>query len=110
MFSMGSCVKQTMAQKTRFRRSCFKLTQDDWYPSYQLAHHHNGVQQPKLVIVSFLQLPFSGEYRVCVWGDDDTGMERDFTDKKEAERCFNTLLTKRHVNKKGLDSLGFGGA
>lgn len=57
----------------------FKLTDDDWYPSHYLGDYYKG-QKPltvKLVEVSFLEL-MDGCFRVCVWGNDDTGMELDF--------------------------------
>ncbi|MCA9495832.1 MAG: hypothetical protein KC589_02730 [Nanoarchaeota archaeon] len=55
------------------RIDVFKKTSDDWYPNYP----------NDMVKVSFLKLPnilqnSDDEWRVCVWGNDDFGLERDF--------------------------------
>lgn len=72
------------------RVDVYKETKDDWYPEFQLT---DGT---KLVRVSFTQTgpdpkKFNGEWRVCVWGDDDCGMERDYQGDQETE-CWNMFL------------------
>ncbi len=50
---------------------------DDWYPTFD---NHLVAVSP---VFKLLGLPTI--YRVCVWGADDFGMEKDFSSKKEAE-------------------------
>lgn len=67
------------------RIDIFKKTKDDWYPNYP----------NDMVKVSFLQLhnflQNTNEWRVCVWGNDDFGLEHDFKSKKEAEKVFEII-------------------
>lgn len=48
-----------------------------------------------MVKVSFLKLhnflQNTYEWRVCIWGNDDFGLERDFQSKKEAEEVFDII-------------------
>ena len=34
-----------------------------------------------------------GDWRISVWGLDDIGMEKSFTDKTEARACFRKLVS-----------------
>jgi hypothetical protein len=83
----------------------YKKTLDDWYPSYKLT---NNVE---LVKVSFTTTgpnpPINGEWRVCVWGNDDCGMEIDFIDEKKALSIFMEILGCDYVNMELLKDLGF---
>ena len=65
----------------------YKRTNDWWYPSYKLP-------QTDLVQVSFMKLDSPGPdtWRVCAWGDDDYGFEKDFTNEKEALDCFMDVI------------------
>lgn len=94
----------------------FKLTDDDWYPSQSLGRYYEG-QEPGTVLlveVSFLQFiptpsyPDPG-YRVCVWGNDDCGMERDYlsTEFVDAEKMFHAVIALNRVNKQTLSDMGF---
>ena len=68
----------------------FLPTLDDWYPNYP---RHT-------VRCSLVQLPTTKEYRVCVWGADDTGMERDFESYDEAKEEYDLLpnpITKDYL-------------
>ena len=63
--------------------SVFKETTDDWRGNYQTTI---GLQ---LVNVMFTQTGpdpknYQGEWRVCVWGDDDCGLERDYAPAEES--------------------------
>lgn len=92
------------------KQTVFKLTDDDWYPSYYLGNYYCG-QAPGdvlLVEVSFLQL-MDGCFRVCVWGNDDLGMELDFMpyEHPEAEQMFHQVIALDRVNKQTLTDLGF---
>lgn len=98
------------------RQKVFKLTDDDWYPSYTFGQYHNGHApgEVKLVEVTFLQFtptptyPDPG-YRVCVWGNDDLGMERDYSSSEflAAEQMFRNVIALDRVNKQTLADLGF---
>jgi len=67
-----------------------------------------------LVEVSFLQFittPLNPDpgYRVCVWGNDDCGMERDYlsTEFDDAEQMFHEVIAMERVNKSALEEWGF---
>lgn len=73
-------------------------TNEDWYPNYT----------DNLIEVSLALINAGSIYRVCVWGADDFGMEKDF--------CFINLLeamieymsitdgiTKQELFDKGFD-------
>jgi len=83
----------------------FKATRDDWRSSYRL---NNG---ELYVMVSFTQTgpnpPTQGEWRVCVWGDDDCGMEKDFLIENEAWLTFVTVIGWEYVNMDALKLIGF---
>lgn len=87
----------------------FKATTDDWYPAYKLAGWYKGQEGIKLVEVSLLPLDSYpvNVWRVCAWGADDCGMEKDFTDYDEAQKCFLNVLRLESVDQKDLKDLGF---
>lgn len=91
------------------RVEVFKRTQDDWYGNYKIV----GDQRVSdLVEVSFLNLgptlqPGQPNWRVCVWGNDDCGMERDFENETEAWVMFLQVIGLEHVNRNKLITLGF---
>ncbi len=82
-----------------------KFTDDDWCPSYE----HN------MVCVSLItdMKEFNGEgvwHRVCVWGEDDCGMEKDFfgeDQRVDAENCFAKVINLQRVNRSDLKAMGF---
>lgn len=87
--------------KIRERISVFKPTQDDWYPAFQLNGWYEGEKDARLVEVSFLKL-LDGQWRVCVWGADDYGLEQDFTDQGAAYEIFEYVIGQKYVNKQWL--------
>ena len=94
------------------RVEVFKYTSDDWCPSYKLVNPcWNEGENLKLVRVSFTQTgpnpPSDGEWRVCAWGDDDCGMERDFTDEMAAFCCFLEVIGLYDVSMDALRERGF---
>ena len=95
-----------MAQPPTVR--VFKRTQDCWYPSFRLEGFYEGKKNIELVEVSFLRL-HSGEWRVCVWGADDCGMELDFTknERSAAQDIFLKVLSFDQVSVHDLEKLGF---
>lgn len=89
------------------RVDVFKKTNDEWYPAFEMGGE-------KLVEVSFIQLtpwlPVEERlWRVCVWGNDDCGMERDFAPNEEthAWTIFLNVIGEEYVDMKFLLSLGF---
>lgn len=96
-------------EQTPERTRCFKLTDDDWNPSYKMNGYHQGVKNPNLVEVSFIQFCNNEGWRVCVWGADDSGMEKDFphNQRNEAWQLFSELLNLATVNRGKLKDLGF---
>lgn len=96
------------------RMRVFKRTYDDWYGNHRMAvdYDKDGNQvDTRLVEVSFLKLnPFKETptlWRVCVWGNDDLGMERDYLDKAEALDMFHEVINWDFVNVGQLKSNGF---
>ena len=84
------------------RVTIFKPTSDEWYPSYDSMDQRYG----KLVRVSLLKLS-DGQWRVCAWGADDHGMERDYHTRREALSVFKKLTALDRVNHQHLKELGF---
>ena len=93
----------------------FKRTTDDWYPPYRLRDDGN------LVEVSFMQLAAAYEnsegdtipeqWRVCCWGHDDMGLEKDYSSESEAWATFVQIIGWGYVNQDQLISeFGFYGA
>jgi hypothetical protein len=84
----------------------YKKTNDDWYPNFKIE---NG---DDLVRVSFTQTGPDpnlgyGDWRVCVWGNDDCGMERDFILEGEALNIFYQVIGWDSVDMDKLEKLGF---
>ncbi len=96
------------------RCNVFKLTTDNWFPSYKLNCWFNGKQpgETGLVEVTFTKLGPSIEdnspgWRTCVWGGDDCGMEKDFINEKEAWCCFLEVIGLEDVTMEKLHTMGF---
>ena len=82
------------------RRDCKIKTPDDWRPNYP----NNEVE------LSIMQLnPKPVAYRVCVWGMDDLGMEKDFItpNPEEALKLYEQLEKKGSISIGELAELGF---
>ena len=88
----------------------FKLTDEDWYPSFKLAGYYQGKRGLPLVSVSCLELLVAPQFRVCVWGADDFGMERDYHCELAALEMFQLILQQDVVRTSFLKDNGFGGA
>lgn len=91
------------------RVEVFKRTQDEWYGNYKIV----GDQRVSdLVEVSFINLspnvsPGEPNWRVCVWGNDDLGMEQDLENETEAWNIFLQVIGMDYVNRDKLLALGF---
>lgn len=87
----------------------FKSTSESWFPSYTI----DGGKS-LLVEVRFTQTgphpPADGDWRVCVWGGDDCGMERDFSNEEEAWNCFLQVIGLQDVTRAALKDRGFSSA
>lgn len=88
-----------------YRVEMFKPTRDDWHPNYRIAEDKR-YGATGFVRVSFLGLN-DGVHRVCVWGADDMGMERDFKHKSEARGMFKILTMLPSIEKAALLKHGF---
>ena len=97
--------------KKPHRMSAFKPTTDDWYPSYRLDGWWQGKEHQTLVEVSCLELlgP-EGDWRVCVWGGDDFGMELDFSGddaQSKSTLLFLDLIAQDTITRQDLIDRGF---
>jgi hypothetical protein len=98
---IGTSFRCTHVEEVSMNRvDAFKRTSDEWYPNYH-----------ELVKVSFCQTgpypPENGDWRVCAWGNDDFGMEKDFRDREEAWACFLAVISLNDVTVDRLRELGF---
>lgn len=93
------------------RQTMMMPTLDDWYPNHTLKDHPSGLVDG--VQVSFIELMPYGKYprkwRVCVWGNDDCGMERDYTDSERTDALakYNLISSWETVDKYALQMHGF---
>lgn len=94
------------------RISCFKKTDEDWFGNYKIENDMRHKDE-KYVHVSFFKLPklYKEEesvlFRVCVWGNDDLGMELDSTDELYLRQVYCDICLQETVNRDYLEQLGF---
>lgn len=79
------------------RKTIYKNTNDDWYGNYEGDR----------IKLSYLGELSDGTFRVCCWGNDDCGMEKDFIFEMEAMQVFKMLSEKDVIDKKDLEDIGF---
>jgi len=84
----------------------YKQTSDDWFPCFNFD---NGTS---LVMVSFFECELIDDdterrWGVAVWGDDDCGMEKIFTNRSLALVCFDDIIRLKDVTKFALGLLQF---
>lgn len=85
----------------------YKRTIDDWYPSYRIE---TMATTPRLIVeVSFLEFPNNAGWRVCAWGGDDCGLEKDFKREQRdaAWATFVEVISQKTVEKWWLKDKGF---
>ena len=103
---------ETTGQK-RIKISVFKRTKDSWYPSYLIRNDYiPREEETSLVEVSFIHL-ITGEWRVCAWGSDDMGLERDYPEDEMmfAWSVFQIIIKMEYVSQEFLiNTLKFVGA
>jgi len=80
------------------RQSCFKKTDEDWYPNFY----------GELVRVTYEFIPDDEDPRwlVCVWGNDDCGMECFFKHQGRALEVFWNILEQDVIRRDFLCHLG----
>lgn len=89
------------------RVEMFKPVLDDWHPNYKI--NQGTPSERDVVRVVYLKLPSKKSlWRVCVWGNDDTGMEKDFTDSEEARKAFLKVAILDSVSRTTFLQMGFG--
>lgn len=88
------------------RTSFFKETNEDWYGEFKIADDKRH-EDKKYVHVSLISPLSDGiTHRVCVWGNDDMGVEFDTKDLFEARNCFFAIAFLAKIDRVGLDLLG----
>lgn len=80
-----------------------KPTEDDWYGNEIL--NIRGVST-KVVTCSLMLLLNQKTWRVCVWGNDDFGLEKDSESFDEIYDLFMQILVLPYVNKQKLKDMG----
>lgn len=70
-------------------------TPDDWHPCYEGG-------EVEVWLVSLLN---ATHWRVCVWGADDDGMERDFLVREVAEVFYHSI--SNGITHNALRGMGF---
>jgi hypothetical protein len=89
--------------------SAYKETTDNWFPSFKFV----GNQNRNFVNVEFTKIEPNtlttgiDAWRVCAWGNDDFGLELDYTDRIEALNMFYAIITLEYVNVDILCGYGF---
>lgn len=74
------------------------LTNEPWYPTRE-----DGTLQASFI--SLMRGESVAGWRVCVWGEDDCGMERDFETRADAIEMFRRVVDL--TTKKQLEAWGF---
>jgi hypothetical protein len=90
----------------------FKLTHEDWHPSFEIAGYYQGKTEQKMLEVSYIGELRRYEnqpqvWRTCVWGADDFGMEYDSSSESDAFDKFMQVIRMEFVCSAALKNLGF---
>lgn len=101
----------------------WKVTLDNWYPSFKIRENSQFAPSPNQILgvkVVFRAMPdldemarrggfYIGGWKVSVWGDDDTGLEKEFTlpdDRQEAFDLFQTIIAMKEVSYQEMLDMG----
>jgi hypothetical protein len=91
------------------RQEAMMPTLDDWHPNHVLVNHPSGltggVKVSFIELLPFRKLPIM--WRVCVWGNDDCGMEQDYEERTDALTMYNLITSWETVDKYELTKYGF---
>lgn len=82
----------------RYRSDKWIFTNEDWYPTVE--------GRVKVSLVELKSAP--AKFRVCVWGGDDFGLEKDYESFDEAFIVFDRIVSL--VTQRQLRNWGFGNA
>lgn len=85
------------------KTSVYCVTTDEWYGNYKIK---DDARVSDLVKVSFLKLS-DGNFRCCVWGNDDFGLEFDHPEEAVVWNLFLQVIGMAEVNQAPLRALGF---
>lgn len=88
-----------------YRIEMFKETRDEWCPNYKIPGDLR-IDRKSFVRVAMMNLS-DGQHRVCVWGMDDMGMERDFQSKGAAKDMYKRLAMMPSIEVSTLRTHGF---
>lgn len=94
-----------MHPRYRYKRlEVIKPTDDEWYGNDFIRNRFG--KEVRVVQVSYIRLP-DGTHRVCVWGNDDFGLEFDYKKHRDALRAYKRILSMEKVNKQPLKDMSF---
>ena len=77
----------------------FKEVKEDWYGNYNIAD--DARYTGKYVSIRTAKLA-DYIFRVCVWGNDDFGMERDYESEDDALLMFRACVETNELTKRFL--------
>lgn len=94
-----------MARIPKHPITIYKPTDDDWWGNFdnntvELSFRGNINRKHRTPNVGAI-------YRISVWGNDDFGMDRDFSSIKKALAFFKKVEQLPVLNQKQLLSMGF---
>jgi hypothetical protein len=88
------------------RLEAFVAVAEDWHGNFAIADDARYATT-RLIRVSLLGL-LDGQWRVCAWGNDDLGMERDFAAQHHhmAMELYVAIVTRRHPTRAWMKEQG----
>lgn len=97
-----------MATTAPFKRQMFRPTTDSWYGNFAIAGDAR-FPYPNLVLVSFFKELSGAGWRVTVWGNDDMGMEKSFSEDQYGlgVLAYTELSLCEAVDRDLLTRMGF---
>jgi hypothetical protein len=88
---------RSMSKRKHEDRVVRVKTSENWHPTFP-----DGTLR-----ASLLWMKPTDQWRVCFWGDDDFGMERDFDSYIDALEVFRKTTSQKDVTASYLDTMGF---
>lgn len=89
------------------RISVYKYTDEDWLPSFKLEGGVSLLEVSFLGNITSYNKDLPPVWRVCVWGEDDTGMDYGCSSEKECFTIFLQVIGLELVSINKLKELGF---
>lgn len=89
------------------RIDCAVEVRDDWYPNFNAEGKPD--REGRYVRLSLLEIPTRAGWRVCAWGADDFGLEKDFDhgDRAAAQETYDLVRQVGPITQADLLSIGF---